>query len=206
MNAINASAFDVPVCIYQTSSRPARVGLWRPTRSGRADGHEGDEQLNPRKKPMSLPGMTAFISRFPEVAKRETRVLETRYPRDGLPAGSYGYLELYCADPTCDCRRVLLQVRAEAQPKTVLATINYGWESVAFYTQLLPGYPKLVRQLKQASLDPLIPQSRFAPLFLRLFQTVVLQDRAYIQRLQRHYAMFKQHLAQEPPVSSANDR
>ena len=147
-----------------------------------------------------------FHLAVPEVAKRETRVLETRYPRDGLPAGSYGYLELYCADPTCDCRRVLLQVRAEAQPKTVLATINYGWESVAFYTQLLPGYPKLVRQLKQASLDPLIPQSRFAPLFLRLFQTVVLQDRAYIQRLQRHYAMFKQHLAQEPPASSANDR
>ena len=155
---------------------------------------------------MSLAGMSAFWARFPEVAARETRVLTSLYPQEGLPAGSYGFLELYCDDPACDCRRVLLQVRAEDQPETVLATINYGWESVAFYTRWLHGDRKGAREIMQASLDPLNPQSRFAPSLLRLFRTVVLQDKAYIQRLQRHYAMFKQHLAQKPSASSAQDR
>ena len=155
---------------------------------------------------MSLAGMSAFGLRFPDVAARETRVLTSLYPQGGIPAGNYGFLELYCDDPACDCRRLLLQVRAEHQPNTVLAAINYGWESVAFYTRWLHGDRKGAREIKQASLDPLNPQSSFAPTFLGLFRTVVLQDKAYIQRLQRHYAMFKQHLAQEPAAGSAQDR
>jgi hypothetical protein len=153
---------------------------------------------------MSLAGMSAFGSRFPDVTARETRVVILLYPQGGLPAGSFGFLELYCDDPACDCRRVLLQVRAEHQPETVLATINYGWESVAFYTQWLHGDRQGAREIKQASLDPFNPQSRFAASFLRLFRTVVLQDKAYIQRLQRHYTMFKQQL--KPPANSTPDR
>jgi hypothetical protein len=155
---------------------------------------------------MSLAGMSAFGLRFPDVGARENRVATSLRPQGGLPAGSYGFLELYCDDPACDCRRVLLQVRAEDQPDTVLATINYGWENVAFYTRWLHGDRKGAREIMQASLDPLNPQSRFAPSLLRLFRTVVLGDKAYIQRIQRHYAMFKQHLAQKPSASSAQDR
>ena len=101
----------------------------------------------------------------------------------------------------CCCK-----VRAEHQPNKVLAAINYGWESVAFYTRWLHGDRMGAREIKQASLDPLNPQSSFAPTFLGLFRTVVLQEKAYIQRLQRHYAMFKQDLAQKPSVSSAQNR
>jgi hypothetical protein len=72
---------------------------------------------------MSLAAMSAFVLRFPDVAARETRVLTSLYTQDGIPAGSFGFLELYCDDPACDCRRVLLQVRAEHQPDTVLATL-----------------------------------------------------------------------------------
>ena len=99
----------------------------------------------------------------------------------------------------------MFRVQIEGMDNTVLATINYGWGSVAFYTRWLHGDRKGAREIKQASLDPLNPQSSFAPTFLGLFRTVVLQDKAYIQRFQRHYAMFKQHLAQEPPASSAQD-
>src|SRR3989442_5442260 len=84
---------------------------------------------------MSLAGMSAFGSRFPDVTARETRVVILLYPQGGLPAGSFGFLELYCDDPACDCRRVLLPVPAQNQPHTVLATLNYGWENVALFTQ-----------------------------------------------------------------------
>jgi hypothetical protein len=141
--------------------------------------------------------MTAFGLRFPELGARETRSIMLPYPQGGLPAGNYGFLELYCDDPKCDCRRVLLQVRAEHQPDTVLATINYGWESLAFYTQWLHGDREAAREIVDASLDPLNAQSPYSQALLRLFQTVVLSDRAYIQRLARHYALFKAH--REPP-------
>src|SRR5438094_9660002 len=58
---------------------------------------------------MSLTGMSAFGLRFPDVAARETRVVTSLEPQEGLPAGNYGFLELYRDDPACDCRRVLLQ-------------------------------------------------------------------------------------------------
>ncbi|MBI4661865.1 MAG: hypothetical protein HY735_23845 [Verrucomicrobia bacterium] len=159
---------------------------------------------------MSLASMSPFWDRFPEVAARETRTIILPYPQGGLPAGSYGFLELFCTDPKCDCRRVLLQVRSEDKPDTVLATINYGWESVAFYAQWLHGDHEGAREIKNASLDPLNPQSKNAPSFLRLFQTVVLQDKAYIKRLKRHYTIFKQHLplaggwSGAPPATAPN--
>ena len=141
---------------------------------------------------MSLAGMLPFWIRFPELAPQETRVLFLPTPQGGLPAGRFGLLELYCDDPACDCRRVISQVRSETEPHTILATINYGWESVAFYTKWMHGDRQAGREIAQASLDPINPQSPLAPGFLRLFQTVVLKDRAYIQRLARHYALFKQ--------------
>jgi len=161
---------------------------------------------------MSLAGMFPFWVRFPDVAARETRVLTLLHPQNGLPAGSYGFLELYCDDPACDCRRVLIQVRSEDAPETVLATINYGWESAAFYARWLHGDRAGAREMRNASLDPLNPQSRFAPTFLLLYQTVVLQDKAYIERLKRHYAMFKKQLSSPdrssgaPPAPPANNR
>ena len=127
---------------------------------------------------MSLAGMSPFWVRFPELAPQETRVLFLPTPQGGLPAGRFGLLELYCDDPACDCRRVILQVRSETEPHTILATINYGWESVAFYTKWMHGDRQAGREIAQASLDPINPQSPLAPDFLRLFQTVVLKDRA----------------------------
>ncbi len=140
---------------------------------------------------MALANMSPFFSRFPDVAARETRVITLAHPQRGLPAGSFGFLELYCVDPKCDCRRVLLQVRAEDKPDEILATINYGWESVAFYAEWLHGDAKGAHEIRSASLDPLNPQSKYAHSFLSLFQSVLLQDKAYIERLKHHYGMFK---------------
>jgi len=58
------------------------------------------------------------------------------------------------------------------------------------------------RELVEASLDPLNPQSKLSPALLKVFRQILLQDRAYIDRLRRHYEMFK--AAQRGPVSGAS--
>lgn len=151
---------------------------------------------------MALVGMSGFWLRFPEVAARETRVIILLHPQGGLPPDRYGFLELYCDDPACDCRRVVLQVRAEDEPDNVLATINYGWERADFYAKRLGVDRELAREITEASLDPLNEQTELSGPLLGIFRTVVLRDTAYVQRLGRHYQMFKQqltHPAGKPP-------
>jgi len=138
-----------------------------------------------------LAHMAPFFSRFPELAARETRTVKLLEPFAGLPAGEYGFLELYCNEPTCDCRRVLFQVCRADRPNKVLATINYGWESEDFYAQWLHGDRESARELASADLDPLNTQSKLSPALLELFRQILLEDRAYIDRLRRHYGMFK---------------
>jgi hypothetical protein len=135
--------------------------------------------------------MAPFFSRFPELAARETRTVKLLEPFAGLPAGEYGFLELYCNEPTCDCRRVLFQVCRADRPNKVLATINYGWESEDFYAQWLHGDRESARELATADLDPLNTQTKLSPALLELFRQILLQDRAYIDRLRGHYRMFK---------------
>jgi len=146
-----------------------------------------------------LAHMAPFFSRYPELAAHETRTIRLLEPHAALAAGEYGFLELYCNEPTCDCRRVLFQICRADQPNKVLATINYGWESEDFYAQWLHGDRESAREVVSASLDPLNTQSKLSPALLEVFRHIVLQDRAYIDRLRRHYRMFKR--AQRGSVS-----
>jgi len=147
--------------------------------------------------------MAPFFSRFPELAARETRTVKLLEPFAGLPAGEYGFLELYCNEPTCDCRRVLFQVCRADRPNKVLATINYGWESEDFYAKWLHGDRESARELATADLDPLNTQSKLSPALLELFRQILLQDRDYIDRLRRHYRMFKRAQGGSVPGSAS---
>jgi hypothetical protein len=108
-----------------------------------------------------------------------------------LPAGDYGFLEHYCNDPQCDCRRVLLRVTSAEPPHTVLATINYGWEKSEFYTRRMHGDKQAGQDITAASLDPLHSQSKYAGYLLTFFQQEMITDPAYVARLARHYKLFK---------------
>jgi hypothetical protein len=149
--------------------------------------------------------MIAFHSVLPEVAQREVRcVLLGRSPDAALeatlPADEYVYLEFYCHDLDCDCRRVFLQVISKGQPGKVFASIAYGWEKEAFYRKRMPWDPDAAKLTVRGELDPLNEQSEFAAEFLHLFKQVVL-DEPYRLRLRRHYRMFReelQRLAQVP--------
>lgn len=156
--------------------------------------------------------MIPFHSLFPELAQREVRCVHIG-PRSGpapspesdLPSDEYVYLEYYCDDLACDCRRVFLEVISKGQPGKIFASLGYGWEKESFYRKLMPGDPDSVKGTLRGELDPINEQSEFAPVFLDLFKQVVL-DEPYRMRLRRHYKMFRaelerrQAIGQRPPT------
>ena len=138
--------------------------------------------------------MIPFYTRFPELAARETRCVHVVAPGSALPVGEYGFIEFYCDDPGCDCRRVLLQVTQPQAPQT-LATINYGWESAEFYTRWMHGDAQAGREITEACLDPLTAVQSPTP--ARRVPRADDDRPAYVARLARHYEMFR------PPADPA---
>lgn len=63
-----------------------------------------------------------FNDRFPNIGKRETRILTVLNDPD-LPPDNYALTELYCDEPGCDCRRVMFNVFAEGRKE--LAPISH---------------------------------------------------------------------------------
>lgn len=114
-----------------------------------------------------------FVTLFPEQAKTETRTLMFRNHPD-LPDDNYGLIELYCSDPKCNCRRVMLNIHGERQGH--LATISYAFDRDD--------------EMAGPFLDPLNPQSQFATMLLSLV-TQVLENPAYVARLEAHYYQVK---------------
>ncbi len=120
-----------------------------------------------------------FVSVFREQGLKETRVLTTR-SYAGVPDDEYALIEAYCTDPTCDCRRVMLNVVGRRQGDTSLASVSFGFERDA--------------EMAGPFLDPLNPRSQYAD---ALFPLVVqiLADPAYVARLASHYRQLKRAAA-----------
>ena len=142
--------------------------------------------------------MISFHSLLPELAQREVRCVQLggtpeSAAKPALPADEYAYLEYYCNDLNCDCRRVFLEVVARGQPGKIFASIGYGWEKESFYRQRMPWAPDEAKGTVRGELDPLNEQSEFSEVFLDLFQRVVL-DEPYRLRLRRHYQLFREEL------------
>lgn len=120
--------------------------------------------------------LTPFILKFPELGPAETRSVHSRGRRD-LPDGEYGFLEFYCDEKGCDCKRLLVAAVSSKAPAEFLAMISYTWDDSD-------------QEAHQPILDPFNKQSPYAKALLELF-AVVLTSPGYIERLKRHYALFK---------------
>lgn len=105
----------------------------------------------------------AFHSRFPQLAEKETRTLYIMN-KPGIPEGYYGLVEFYCNEPGCDCRRLYFEVYDWGK-KRPLAYISYGWEDAEFYENWLSysTAPDDIKEMQGPSLNPLSPQSEYAP-------------------------------------------
>jgi hypothetical protein len=141
------------------------------------------------------PQMEVFGARFPVLASEETRVVTILEDDGPIPRGEYGFIEFYCNDIKCDCRRVQIRVCSENHPPdNSWAGINFGWETEAFYRKWLRASNEDAKGITGASLEPFASNSRYACDFLRLFQTHLMTDQNYVDRLARHYQIFKQSL------------
>jgi hypothetical protein len=147
--------------------------------------------------------MTVLHAYFPDLAEKETRTVTVRGRAD-LPDGQYAFLEMYCDEVGCDCRRVLIQVVSAPPQLRIWATINYGWETAAFYADWI-GDPEAGKEAQGASLDPLGRQSQYSPTLLELFEFVI-QDEQYVERLQRHYALFKSKIKDSKRATARPNR
>jgi len=123
--------------------------------------------------------MVPFAQRFPDIARLETRTAMVGPDDTELPEDDYTFVESYCADPSCDCRRVLVAVLS-ARQRAHVATINHAFDPSADDVEEYQTY-----------LDPLNPQSDLSPALLELFEEVILRDEVYCRRLERHYDLMK---------------
>lgn len=139
-----------------------------------------------------------FADRFPELANDETRWLVIPEGADfDLPPDEYGFVDMYCNDKGCDCRRVFISVLAMKNPG-VKAVITWGWEDRSFYQRWLGLRDKeMIDTLKGPCLDISSSQSDVAKKLLAFFQNIMLQDQNYVERIKRHYAMFRKSVDAE---------
>ena len=137
----------------------------------------------------------SFREAFPEIAANETRSV-IPFTQDG-PEDTFFFVELYCDEPGCDCRRVLVQVLSERAARAgrspLLASLSYGWEPEQFYRDWasFPLDEDDMAEIKGPGLQRLAPQSPRAAEMLGHFCTL-LEDAAYVERIKRHYAMFRE--------------
>ena len=145
-----------------------------------------------------------FHTRFPEVAERETRTITVIDPFSfHLPPAHYAFLEMFCDEPGCDCRRVFFTLVSSLQ-NNIKAVIAWGWEDKEFYRKWMGrNDPQAINDLKGPVLNLASPQSELAPALLKLFQRVLLQDSDYIERVKRHYAMFRETVDNKTKIKIA---
>lgn len=124
-------------------------------------------------------GLVPFHLLYPEDAKREYRMV-IPVEDDDLPSRPLMFVECYCIDRNCDCRRTILQVM-DVERRAQVATISYAFEP--------PGPPH--EDEPQMFLDPINPQSPLSGALLGLFRQMIADDPEYHARLVRHYTMWK---------------
>ncbi len=135
--------------------------------------------------------MVSFHAKFPDIAAVETRSLIVGKDTK-IPAGIYGLLESYCDELNCDCRRVFINVVYEGSPAKIFATISYGWETPEFYKKWMKrDDSEFFDMMMHPHLAIGCWQSEYAKDFLDLFNKVI-RDQKYVERLARHYFLFKE--------------
>ena len=138
-----------------------------------------------------------FHEYCPEVGTEETRSITVLPDSDlGLPAGEYAFLEMYCDERGCDCRRVFFHVMSRQREK-VEAVIAWGWEDTEFYAEWFKdGDDDAIAELKGPVLNLGSPATELAPALLEVVRNVLLKDPEYVERIKRHYQMFKEKVDQ----------
>ncbi|NLW84576.1 MAG: dual specificity protein phosphatase family protein [Phycisphaerae bacterium] len=132
-----------------------------------------------------------FRDFFPDIADEETRcIIVPPESETLLPPDEYALFEMFCDEKRCDCRRVMFYVLS-AKKREPVAVVAWGWESALFYSKWIrDDDPETIAELKGPVLNALSPQSKIAPLICDVV-TDLLKDPDFVDRIKRHYAMFR---------------
>ncbi len=105
-----------------------------------------------------------------------------------LPDGEYSFIDMYCSDPSCDCRKTMIQVMHNGR---LVSIINYGWETAAFYKKWMgsSAEDKSFPAMNGASIDITSPNLVNGEGVLGLFNAL-LND-MWIAKFKRHYKEVK---------------
>lgn len=107
----------------------------------------------------------------------------------GLPDGTYSFIDAYCTDPDCDCRRTMIQVHHDG--RGMVSIIGYGWETLSFY-QRWAGRPldaEMRAEIQGPAIEPNSPDLVPPEAMLAFFKSIL--DGSYREHLRRQYRRFK---------------
>lgn len=135
----------------------------------------------------------------PLTAMKETWRFTLTTAMHGPKAGHDTFLEFYCNEADCDCRRVLIKViyqltwpNSSVEP-AYLATIGFGWETPAFY-QKCSRDASDAHEFAGARLESLHAQSPQAEAVLQLTQSAILSPPEHVLRIKQHYTAARKGL------------
>ena len=109
-----------------------------------------------------------------------------------LPDGEYSFIDMYCSDPGCDCRKTMVQVLHNGN---LVSIINYGWESSAFYEKWMGSelddnsFPPMAG----ATIDLSSPNKVSEEGILGLFNALL--DEMWVAKFKRHYKRVKANIS-----------
>lgn len=105
-----------------------------------------------------------------------------------LPDGEYSFVDMYCADPECDCRKTMIQVMHNGK---LVSVINYGWEAATFYENWMgsSAKDKMMPKMHGASIDISSPNLVGREGVLALFNALI--NDMWIAKFKRHYDQVK---------------
>src|SRR5690606_34206682 len=105
-----------------------------------------------------------------------------------LPDGEYNFLDTYCTDPTCDCRRTIILVMHGSQ---LVSRVNFGWESPEFYLRWLGSTADrdLAEEMSGPSIDFMSPDRVSREGMLRLMNHLL--DDQWISRIKDNYRQIR---------------
>ena len=117
----------------------------------------------------------------------------------GLPDGEYAFVDSYCGDLTCDCRKVMIQVHHNQR---VVSMINYGWESAAFYSTWYGAQidEHTLAAMQGPGMDITSPDLVSPTAMLNFF--IAILDDNYREHFRTQYQRFKQALIAKATLES----
>lgn len=111
-----------------------------------------------------------------------------------VPDGDYKFIDMYCVDPECDCRKTIIYVYRN---NIHVSAISFGWESPDYYQKWAGRRDddQAGLEMSGASIDMNSP-NRVSPKGMLDFFNALLNEE-WIGKFKTHYAAVKKKVAKK---------